>query len=144
MDNLDLLIALLKNDLNALAKCASTCRFWKAEMQDALFRAWHCRACKSKLLHRRAVRRFNEACFQDGPALVCEVNDEGMGLSGAETMKSFDGSGAFEAFRFTQSRKKTQSAWNRSWHSSQGTTEFVSRISSTAGRANDFWDVVCR
>lgn len=106
MDNLDLLIALLKNDLNALAKCASTCRFWKAEMQDALFRAWHCRACKTKLLHRRAVRRFNEACFQDGPALVCEVNDEGMGLSGAETMKSFDGSGAFEAFRFTRSRKK--------------------------------------
>lgn len=50
--------------------------FWKAEMQDALFRAWHCRACKSKLLHRRAVRRFNEACFQDGPALVCEVNDQ--------------------------------------------------------------------
>ena len=50
--------------------------FWKAEMQDALFRAWHCRACKSKLLHRRALRPFKEACFQDGPALVCELNDE--------------------------------------------------------------------
>eukprot|EP00435_Cladocopium_sp_Y103_P033438 s2403_g8.t1 len=109
MDNLDLLIALLKNDLNALAKCASTCRFWKAEMQDALFRAWHCRACKSKLLHRRFVRRFNEACFQDGPALVCELDDEGMRVSGMKTMKTmefFDGSGAFEAFRFAQSRKK--------------------------------------
>ena len=27
------------------------------------------------LLHRRAVRRFN-ACFQDGPALMCELNNE--------------------------------------------------------------------
>eukprot|EP00438_Fugacium_kawagutii_P031784 Skav230990 [mRNA] locus=scaffold1822:56846:59598:- [translate_table: standard] len=98
IDNLQLMIAFLRNDLQSLAKCASTSRCLKVETQRLLRRTWHCRACGVELLHRRRCNPLEHGNFEDGPALMAPYED---------TCESFDG--RFEAFDF---RSCEESPWD--------------------------------